>query len=301
MPALPCSAANSSLQTHSEGRCCEGPTRRKEATTRNALLRSAGLLLLALFAPAVASSQARSVETYGKLPLSFEANLGQTDPSVKFLARGQGYSLFLTSTEAVLSLSRGRGPAAVLRLKLVGGNPAPLVLGEKELPGESSYFMGPDPAKWRTHVPNYAQVRYRDVYPGIDLVYYGNQGKLEYDFVVAPGADPKRIRLKVAGAEKVALDAQGDLVLHSAGREIAFHKPLVYQQADGVRKGISGRYALRRSREISFEMAAYDVGKPLIIDPVLGYSTYLGGSGYEQALGITVDASGSVYVTGSAS
>src|SRR5271169_5899407 len=165
---------------------------------------------------------ARVNENYGKLPLSFEANRGQTSPKVKFLSRGHGYGLFLTSSEAVLALRhdksndqalkgqnndpRMRGANAepqsqsVLRLKLVGANPAHNVIGLDPLPGKSNYFIGNDPTKWRTNVPNYAQVRYRDAYPGVDLVYYGNQQQLEYDFVVAPGADPRVISLAVGTA-----------------------------------------------------------------------------------------------------
>jgi hypothetical protein len=165
----------------------------------------------------------RMVRSYGKLPLRFEANDGQRDTQVKFISRGNGYSLFLTSTEALLRLQRSRaakGPAgtrtsstnppsapssksrAVLKMKLVGADPSSQPTGRDKLHGKSNYFIGNDPAKWRTNVPNYAKVKYAGVYPGIDLVYYGNQRQLEFDFVVAPGADPRAIRLAIDGAEK---------------------------------------------------------------------------------------------------
>src|SRR3989475_7853791 len=203
-------------------------------------------------------TQARLAESYGKLPLSFEANRGQTDPRVKFLARGSGYTLFLTSDEAVLAL-RSRQSSVVssqlqkttdhglrttdtLRMKLVGANRAASVTALDELPGKSNYFIGNDPKQWRTDVPTYGKVKYQGVYPGIDLVYYGNQRQLEYDFVVAPGADPKAITLaienrntKIAARQskiqnrKSKIDSNGDLVVEVNGSEVRFHKPVVYQ------------------------------------------------------------------------
>ncbi len=267
-----------------------------------------------------AANKLQVVEAYGKLPLSFEANEGQTDNRVDFLSRGSGYTLFLTPTEAVLALRkpvasnrprRDNGtprnaeaeqapaaPTAVLRMKLVGANPSPRVTGLEELPGKSNYFLGNDPDKWHTDVPNYARVQYQDVYPGVDLVYYGNQRQLEYDLVVAPGADPDAIALSFDGVEKLRIDAQGDLVLETAGGEIRQHKPLVYQEVDGIRREIAGSYVLNGGYQVGFQVAAYDAGKPLIIDPVLVYSTYLGGSARDRGRGIAVDAAGNAYVTG---
>ena len=190
---------------------------------------------------------------------------------------------------------------AVLRMKLVGANPSSRVSGLEELPGKSNYFLGNDPKKWRTNVPHYAKIQYKDVYPGVDLVYYGNQRQLEYDLIVTPGANPEAIQLAFEGEDDLEIDAQGDLVLDSDGGQVRLHKPFVYQQVDGVRQEISGAYVLNGGRQVSFEVAAYDVGKPLIIDPVLSYSTYLGGSASgtnETGFGIAVDVSGNAYVTG---
>jgi hypothetical protein len=345
-------------------------------------------------------------EAYGKLPLSFEINKGQTDSQVKFLSRGSGYSLFLTGNEAVLSLKKSgvrsqksvalpfraarqgsadlmsesaafpallptteqfkdsfaprsdapvpdpesRAPA-VLRMKLVGANGRANVTGLEELPGKSNYFIGSDPKKWHTNVPNYVRVKYANVYPGVDLVYYGNQGKLEYDFVVQPGADPHSIELAIKSDEQVVsrqkavgsesnvepglapatvlprqrqrgqdvpatagetpalrVNGNGDLVVGTEDGEIVFHKPVVYQPAtynerrttnSGGRDLVEGQYVLRGHNRIAFQLAEYDRHRPVVIDPTLAYSTYLGGSdGGDGGYGIAVDASGNACVTG---
>jgi photosystem II stability/assembly factor-like uncharacterized protein len=259
----------------------------------------------------------RAGENYGKLALSFEANAGQFDSRVRFVSRGQGYDLFLTSDEAVLTLagrtnkaSEGKGAAgeraaamaaggAVLRMKLMGANGAPKIEGLDELEGQVNYFVGSDPAKWQTGVALYSKVQYKDVYRGIDLVYYGNQSQLEYDFVVAPGSDPRVIKLRFEGTERLAVNPAGELTLGIPGGEISMHRPIIFQQADdGTRRKVEGRYAIKSRTEVGFEIEDFDASRPLIIDPILSYATYLGANFSETAYGIAVDAAGHAYVTG---
>ena len=261
-------------------------------------------------------------ESIGNSSLSFEANRGQADSQVKFLSRGNGYTLFLTSNEAVLSLQT-RDPEsslsankkvsnkssasqfeafdsklAVLRLKLIGANPAPEIKGLEQLPGKSNYFISNDPQKWRTDIPYYSKVEYHEVYPGIDMIYYGYQRQLEYDFVIAPGADPNTIMLAYEGANKLEIDAHGDLILHIADGKIRQRKPIMYQDCNGIRKVIFGGYVLKGINEVGFKIGEYDINKTLVVDPILIYSTYLGGSLPDEAFDITVDEVGDVYVTG---
>jgi hypothetical protein len=244
---------------------------------------------------------------YGKLPLSFEANRGQSDPQVKFLSRGQGYSLFLTDSEAVLALSKGdvgKAGAAktdVVRMEFAGANRGLRVDGKEQLPGKVNYFLGNDPVKWHSDVPTYAKVNYDDIYPGINLAYYGNQRQLEYDFLISPGADPKAIRLRFAGAEKVSIDKAGDLTVAAGNGEITFHKPVIYQVAEGRREPIEGNFALRAGKTVGFTLGNYDHSRELTIDPVLAYSTYFGGNFEDTITGFAVDAQGSAYIAGTVS
>jgi hypothetical protein len=263
-------------------------------------------------------AQAQIFDSYGKLPLSFEANHGQTDTQVKFLSRIGGYMLFLTGDEAVMALSAKKinqakmaaathslnsGVAAtkarsVLRMKLRNANPAAKVTGVDELAGTSNYFIGNDPTKWQTNVPTFGKVKYEGIYSGIDLVYYGNHRQLEYDFIVAPGADPHRIQFDIRGAKRIRQDEHGDLVLKIGEDEIRWHKPVVYQEKDGARQLVAAQYTIRNTNRVGFELAKYDASRPLYIDPLI-YSTYLGGSGDDNAWGIAVDSSGSAYIAGS--
>ena len=294
------------------------------------------------------ASRPELASKYGNLPLSFERNEGQTDSQVQFLVRGRGYTLFLTEKEAVLTLKQGvkgkgiRGDGIsrtqatagetsdvdprtsndVVRMRLEGANLASRTLGLEPLPGIVNYFIGNDPQTWRTNIPTYKKVEYKDIYPGIDLAYYGNEGKLEYDLIVAPGADPNQIKLAFEGAEKIEVDpATGDLVLalqssensdlgtqHSAlrdgmrGTTLRVQKPLVYQlNEQGHKHLVAGSYVVPASASsnqasgaqdsalntvtVVLELAAYDHTKSLVIDPVLFFSTYLGGAAADMAQG----------------
>jgi RHS repeat-associated protein len=242
---------------------------------------------------------------YGKVPLHFEPNAGQHDEAVRFAARGRGYQLFLARKEAVLALhavddSSGElARTAVLRMGFEGANADPRIEGERELPGKSHYLAGPDRSKWRRNVAHYGAVRYQGVYPGIDLLYYGNQAQLEYDWVVAPGADPGRIVLAFDGANRLSVDADGDLLIATQGGTVRQRKPVLYQEIEGERAEIDGRYMILERNRVGFRVGPYDPSHPLVIDPVLLYSTYLGGSGVD-AVGpsIAVNAAGEVLLLG---
>ena len=248
-------------------------------------------------------------ETADVSNLFFEENQGQTDDVVQYLARSKGYALFLTPTEAVLALrttsaSAQEGSAqdvsesAVLRMKLVAANPNPQLVGVDELVGKVNYFSGNDTANWRTNISTFAQVMYQDVYPGIDLLYYGTEGQLEYDFVIAPGMNPSDIVLDIRGAEKIQINPQGDLVLHTQVGEVVHRAPLAYQSISGLRQIVASRYKLLGDHQIGFTLGNYDTSKPLVIDPIVVYASYLGGNGFDQARDISVDAAGNAYVTG---
>ncbi len=243
--------------------------------------------------------------------MSFELNQGQVDPRVRYLARGRGYQVFLTDTEVVLSLSRSQrvkrenvetalsNPQSnALRLKLAGAEPARQVTGVNPLPGKSNYFIGNDPTAWHTDIPNYARVECSEVYPGVSVAYYGAQQSLEYDLIVAPGADPRAITISFEGADRMELNAEGDLELHLNGEVIYHRSPTVYQQGNGRRRAVTSRYVIKGEKQIGFEIGNYDAGKSLVIDPVLDYSSYLGAGGDDTAQSIKVDAAGNAYVTG---
>src|SRR5262245_50157282 len=250
--------------------------------------------------PQPANDQAAWVRgSFGNLPMRFELNEGQTDSQVKFIARGPGYGLFLTPYDAALRLQ-----SSVIRIRLSGANPDPRIRGVNELAGKTNYFTGQDQSRWRAQVQSFAKVKYENVYKGVDLVYYGNQGRLEYDFIVAPGAGPSAIRLAFEGAEKIEIDADGDLVLRTPGGLLRQRKPIIYQEVNGARREIPGRYAIRnpqsaiRNQEVAIEVGEYDATRPLIIDPVLVYSTYLGGSGIDEGSSIAIDEDGQAYEAG---
>jgi len=241
--------------------------------------------------------------SFSHLPIVFEPNRGQTDPRVKFLARGGGYTLFLTSDEAVFVAQSGN-KRSVLRMRLRGANRKAEIRGVEQLPGRSNYFIGSESSKRPTDVPHYARVEYRDVYPGVDLAFHSRHGKLEYDWVVKPGGDPGAIHVAFDGAEDMRIDAGGDLVLATGSGEFLHRRPVAYQELDGDRRELQGRYELTRKREVRFRVDSYDRAAKLVIDPSLVFSALLGGDATARvfdaslATAVALDPVGNVYVVG---
>jgi hypothetical protein len=287
------------------------------------------------------STKINVAENFAKLPLTFEANQGQSSSRAQYISRGSGYTLFLTADEALLKLipppenepdhkndarfaasksslgssaptnaGKSGNFSGLLHMRLVGANSAAKMSGLEQQPGKSNYFIGNDPSRWRTGVPNYAKVQYQSVYSGVDLVYYGNQRQLEYDFVVAPGADPNAIAMEIAAdsppaqsriSTPLSITANGDLKVSLPHGHVLLHKPLVYQTTslrNNSRDIIPARWVIKDRNRVGFELASYDRKRPLIIDPALSFSTYLGGSLDDTAYSIAVDSSSNVYVTG---
>jgi hypothetical protein len=302
-----------------------GTTSERADTTRARTSRAAEAAVAGRPSRAVVGD--RIAEAYGRLPLGFERNVGQTDLGVEFLARGKGYTLFLTrGGEAVLSLRAGRSEngsntadhvelfpsdptdhsganGAALKVRLVGADPSSSGQGESELPGKVNYLVGTNRSAWRSGISTYARIHYPNIYPGIDVDFYGNQRELEYDFVVKPGADPATIELDFEGADRLHINDAGELVATIGARSLVQRKPVIYQNVAGVRNEVSGGYVLVSRTRVGFRVHAYDRERTLVIDPVLVYSTYLDGtlsvgSGAESGADITVDANGNVYVTG---
>jgi Beta-propeller repeat len=252
-------------------------------------------------------------DAYVALPLRFEPNVGQAGDGVTFLSRGHGHTMLLTRTGAVLKLGKPAAPntrppghltskpaeQAVIGLTFDGANPDALVAGRGRLDSVSNYLLGSDPDRWFTGVPNYSRVFYRDLYDGVSLEYYANRGgELEFDLTLAPGADPDQIRLSYTGADSLRVDESGALVLRAGGGEFRQAPPVVYQQVGGVKREVQGRYLLHGAGQVGFTLAGYDAGIPLVIDPVITYSTYLGGSGDEFPIWSDIDRAGNFYVTG---
>jgi Bacterial Ig-like domain (group 2)/Divergent InlB B-repeat domain len=272
-----------------------------------------------------AQEQQKIAASATKMPLFFEANQGQTDPSVRFLTRSGGYTMFLTPTETVLVEGKngivdrdkfGKGLTAfradaknskqsVLRMELLGANAAPEFQGLQELPGKVNYLIGKDEAAWHTNVALFSEVQVAKVYPGVDLLFHGDQRQLEYDFVVAPGADPGRIGFKIRGARKVEIAANGDLILHTTESEFEMRKPVIYQGEGANRSEVRGKFVLSAKNQVRFELGPYDHAQKLVIDPAIDYATFLGGKGIEISTALAVDSSTpgapKIYATGATS
>ena len=271
------------------------------------------------------TTQPRARSNFGNLPVAFEVNQGQADKQVKYLARTHGYTLFLTSSEAIFSIPsnssnsslfsvrRDVGPSemrgelrpakaesstpAVLRMRMLGANAAAAIDAEEEQPGRINYLIGNNPRGWHQSVPRYARVHYRGVYPGIDAVYHGAQ-PLEFDFVVRAGADPDRIRLEFRGEQGITTDKSGNLVLTLPTGEMRLLKPVAYQEQNGVRQAVSANFVVKTKHEVAFVLGPYDRTRQLVIDPSIIFATYFGGDQQETGLGVALDANGNAYVVG---
>ncbi len=263
-------------------------------------------------AASLLTSQAASLH-YARLPLSFAP--AEQAAQGKFMARGAGYAVALEPTQATFLLKSkaafqpppsppGKRPQPtipqdkptefMLHMQLAGANPTAAAEALEQLPWAANYFRGNDSTKWRRNVTQYAKVKYSQVYPGIDLIYYGTQQQLEYDFVVAPGTTPQAIQLEFAGADKVEITTAGELVLAANTSQLVQHKPVIYQEVNGQRQLIEGGYLALGENRIGFHIGDYDHALPLVIDPVLSYSTYLGGNGVDYAFFLALDEAGNI-------
>ncbi len=244
---------------------------------------------------------------YCRLPLTFEANRGQSSNEVRYLSHAAGQLLLLETDGAVLRIAAAqRGSAGAketvfrhddLGIHFVNANPNAEIVPLDEQQGKSNYLLGNDPAKWRTNLENYSRVRYSSLYPGVDLIFYGNASRLEHDFIVAPGANYRSIALQLTGSRKIRLERNGGVNVELANNTVRFSAPKIYQMVDGREVEVKGGYTLKKNL-LAFHVGPHDASLPLVIDPVLSYSTYLAGSASEGAAGIALDPNGNVYVTG---
>lgn len=247
--------------------------------------------------PAEVASTSEILATLSSLPLRFDENLGQTDPAVRFVHRAPDATVFLTPSETVFALL-GEEKTGVVRMRFAGGSREPVLTGEDELPGRTNHLRGDDPSRWTTNVRGFGSVRCRAVYPGVDIVFHGRAGVLEYDFVVAPGADPTPIALEFEGVTSVRVDESGDLLLDNDAGTLRQRRPTVYQDSHSGRREVEGRYTVREDGRVAFSLAEYDAARPLVIDPQLVFSTYLGGNSRTVPFGVAVSQDGHVFVTG---
>ena len=287
-------------------------------TKANATRTAATLMRPPALSPEQRAKVRANLET---LPLAFEANQGQTDPQVKYMARGNGYTVFLTAHDTIFALhscsqadttrvphyrrtpptvqlAAKRNRHSAIQMHLVGANPESQIIAGSKLPGVNNYYFASDPQKPQIGVKQFKEVSYRDVYPGVNMAFHGEQRELEFDFVVAAGADPKPISLGFSGARKIATDPSGNLILTSAIGEVVLHKPMAYQEKNGNRENVAAEFVQKGNNRVGFVLGSYDRSEQLVIDPALSYSTYLGGSGEDEAFAIAVDAAGNVYVAG---
>lgn len=270
----------------------------------------AGLLALNFFA-----ASAQSAAPVGGIPFYFEENRGQADVAAQFIARGRNYQFLISPAGAqiVLCKTAATAPAAAfnrsmpaasgnistraVRMQFTGADAQARIGGDGELPGKINYLIG-DSAQWHTGLPTFSKVRVEDIYPGVNLIYYGNQHQLEYDFTIAPEANPNAIAIHFDGADKISVNEKGELVLALGIDEIRQPAPLIYQIAGGGRKEISGGYKILDAETVAFAVGKYDRALPLVIDPVLSYSTYFGGNSGDEGLAVAVDTNGFIYVAG---
>jgi hypothetical protein len=242
--------------------------------------------------------------SFASLPVEFEENQGQHDPAIRYLARARGYQMYLTSDGPVIVFSRSKPSDDVKRsaiqMRFGGANETPELVGQERSEHKTNYFVGDHPSDYRTDIPNYARVLYRQVYPGIDVAFYGRNGAVEYDLLLRPGADPGRIEMDFAGAEKLELDASGDLLIHTGAGVLTQHRPAVFQERDGAREAVAADYRVVDGNKVRLQVASYDPGRTLTVDPILSYSTYIGSfnGGSSDLRGVAVDPAGNAYVVG---
>jgi len=282
-----------------------------------AVLAAAAVIIHARTPVATENLAPRLLSGYGSLPMIFEPNVGQAPVGVQYVAQGNAYAIALAENGATLKLASRTTPisaplghtyrvsevsrSSTLRLSLVNANRHPRLKPQRPQESYSNYFVGNDPSHWHRHVANFAAVSYDNAYPGIDWVLYGNPQQLEYDFVVAPHANPNDIRIALEGAKELTVTSNGDLLIALEGGEVRQLKPAVYQtDRIGKRIPIEGHFRLQ-NREVSFDVGNYDPDQTLIIDPALAYATYLGGSNGDKANAIAVDGAGNAYITGTTS
>jgi hypothetical protein len=266
---------------------------------RNVLRLAALLALASQIEVAVAARQLAPALQYAQLPLAFEANQGQADPSIDFLARGAGYQIALAADSIRLALpSTTSASPQVVAMRFVGANSRVVGQGIEPLESKTNYLLGDDPSTYLIDIPNYGRIRFDGVYPGIDVVYYGRQRELEYDLIVAPGADPGDVRLSMDGADDLSIDDVGDLVLSIGSRRVKLQRPLVYQSEGQHQRTIDSAFRLVAGKEVAIAIGEYDASKPLVIDPVVSYASFLGGSGDDYGMAVAVDGSGNAYIAG---